>query len=201
MSIKAPNEVVQYVEGFQGLTTHSMFGGMGYFVDEAMFLLEYEGVSYLRGGGELSQTLKQKACQQFSFPKRISNAKVEYYNITEIYRDQFPEFKRLLARSISNAKADKAKSATAKRIRDLPNLQLSTERMLIRVGVDSVAALLGLGAAQAFIKLQDAYGLDLTINLLWKLEGAIQQVHYRLLDHEVKNQLLRDISPNRCNPY
>ncbi|WP_261835442.1 TfoX/Sxy family DNA transformation protein [Vibrio ishigakensis] len=195
------SKVVEYLRELDGISTHSMFGGIGYFQGDAMFLLVYDGKTYLRGGGELSEQFRQYQCQQFAFQKRIGCARVEYFEIDDLFDAQSDDFEVLLKRSLAFAHQDKDCRGQCRRLRDLPNLQLSIERMLVRVGVCDIETLNNLGAACVFVRLKQIYGQDLSLNLLWKLEGALRQIHYTLLDHRVKNQLVSQINRNQLDSY
>ncbi|GAD89856.1 hypothetical protein VHA01S_028_00550 [Vibrio halioticoli NBRC 102217] len=189
--------VIDNIQRFDGLNSRSMFGGTGYFIDDAMFLLVHEGRAYLRGGPDLTDKLIALGCKQFKFQKRIGCARVQYYNIMDLYFSDPIQTHSLFIQSIENAKVDKDRCQHCdERIRDLPNLQLSIERMLARIDIQDVSGLRTIGSSESFRRLQSIYGLDLNINLLWKLEGAIQGVHFSLLGNAIKNDLLGKISVN-----
>ncbi|CAM4303879.1 TfoX/Sxy family DNA transformation protein [Vibrio neonatus] len=190
--------VIEKIQHFNGLNSRSMFGGTGYFIDDAMFLLVHNEKAYLRGGPDLTDKLITLGCKQFKFQKRIGSARVQYYNIMDLYFSDPIQTHSLFIKSIENAKTDKDKCQHChERIRDLPNLQLSTERMLARIDIQDVSRLKTIGSSESFRRLQSIYGLDLNINLLWKLEGAIQGVHFSLLGNAIKNDLLGKISGNQ----
>jgi DNA transformation protein len=201
MNGKGIQAVIKYTELANGISQRSIFGGIGYFSYDAMFLLIHEGKPYLRGGDNLSDRFKSLGCKQLAFQKRLGKAKLDYFNIQSLYNDNFELFEELFVISTKTAISDRGMVSNVKRLRDLPNLQLKIERMLVKVGIENVDILFAMGSAEAFMKLQLVYGFDLTLDLLWKLEGAITQVHYSLLGHEVKNRLLLKISPNHSGYY
>ena len=67
---------------------------------------------------------------------------------------------RLVALWFSKA-ADKNK-----RIRDLPNMRLTLERMVKKAGVNDVTSFMELGASEVFCKVRQVHGQDLDIKLL-----------------------------------
>lgn len=200
-SREKPAEVLDYIDNLEDISTHSMFGGTGYFHGDAMFLLVYRGKCYLRGGGRLSEQFRHKHCEQFAFQKRIGCARVEYFAVDDLFHRQASEFEQLLFHSLECAHQAKECQGQCQRLRDLPNLQLSIERMLVRVGVCEVDTLQKLGSACVYVRLKQIYGQDLSLNLLWKLEGALQQVHYTLIDHATKNQLISQLSSHNHASY
>ncbi|GAB7220262.1 TfoX/Sxy family DNA transformation protein [Vibrio comitans] len=194
MAINGVEAVVGDIKCFEGLYTRPMFGGTGYFVEDAMFLLVDDDKAYLRGGQTLTDELVNWGCEQYKYKKRIGCAKVQYYNITDMYVLERSRVQLLFFRSIEIAKQDKIKCNCHDRIRDLPNLQLSIERMLARVEIVDITELKQAGSSESFARLQQIYGFDLNINLLWKLEGAIRGVHFSLLEHKIKNSLLSKVA-------
>ncbi|WP_261817263.1 TfoX/Sxy family DNA transformation protein [Vibrio gallicus] len=193
--------VVQYIERKFSVSTHSMFGGTGYFQNDAMFLLLFDGKAYLRGGEGLSELFKGQQCQQFAFKKRIGSAVVEYFAVDEIFDSKPEKFEYLLQLSVKSAQQYKHCHTKTTQLRNLPNLQLSIERMLFRVGIEDCETLHRVGSVAAYSRLKEVYGEDLNISLLWKLEGALSQVHYTLLSHQVKCMLLNQLNMNQGDTY
>lgn len=79
-------------------------------------------------------------------------------------------------------------------MRDLPNMQLTLERMVKKAGVADVETFIELGASEVFSKVRKIYGSDVDVKLLWKFAGAIEGIHWKLLQEPRKRQLL-----NRCS--
>ncbi|MFA0051361.1 hypothetical protein BCS95_10350 [Vibrio breoganii] len=194
VAINGVKAVISDIESFEGLYTRPMFGGTGYFVNDAMFLLVDDNKAFLRGGHTLTEELVNWGCEQYKYQKRIGCAKVQYYNITRMHALERSRVQLLFYRSIEIATQDKIKCNCHDRIRDLPNLQLSIERMLARVGIIKITELKKTGSCESFTRLQQIYGLDLNVNLLWKLEGAIRGIHFSLLEHKLKNSLLSKVA-------
>lgn len=77
----------------------------------------------------------------------------------------------------------------ANKLSEHVNIGKDTERRLMQVGIESFEQLVELGSEQAFIRLQT---LDpgACINLLYGLEGAIQNIKGNMLPAERKVELL-----------
>ncbi|GAA3123076.1 hypothetical protein GCM10010466_12490 [Planomonospora alba] len=80
------------------------------------------------------------------------------------------------------------------RISDLRNLGPKSEEWLRRVGVHDAAALAGLGAVEAYRRLQDARVPGLSLNALWAMEGALTDTDWRLLPAERRRELLAELA-------
>jgi DNA transformation protein len=79
-----------------------------------------------------------------------------------------------------------------KSIADLPNLGPASARMLAEAGITSVSQLRKLGAAAAFLMVQQA-GLRPSRNLLWAMEGALTGRHWLKLTESDRERLLRQV--------
>ncbi|MDD1782756.1 TfoX/Sxy family DNA transformation protein [Enterovibrio sp. ZSDZ35] len=186
---------VDYLSQFGETEKRSMFGGTGFFVSGAMFALVKEDRIYLRGGAQLTDKLIEKECKKFVHVKKSSTAIVNYYDITELYDGEDNCLDAMVKKSVENSVAEKEyrDSKLNKRLRDLPNLRLTIERMLKKAGVEDVDTFFSMSPEELFRKVQEAHGYDVDIKLLWMFAGAQTGIHWTLLSEETKQQLLRAI--------
>ncbi|MEH0741324.1 TfoX/Sxy family DNA transformation protein [Vibrio cholerae] len=183
---------IQYIAKFGDYYKRSMFGGVGLFKDDAMFVLISDNTIYLRGGSSLDQRLMSLGCEKYVHVKKQTTATVNYYDITGLFESEHPQLDRLIHRSLDGALAARKSrlSPTNKRLRDLPNMQLTLERMVKKAGIDDVDTFVKLGAPTVYAKVKKAYGSDVDVKLLWKFAGAIDGIHWKLIQEPRKQQLL-----------
>lgn len=186
-------EFYTYAKKFGDYQKHSMFGGVGLFVQEAMFILIANGIQYLRGGGDLDETLSNLGCERFRHVKKQSIVTVNYYNISTLFNQCSVELDGLIYRSIQISINDRKvkKASDSCRLRDLPNMRLTLERMVKNSGIVDVHTFMEFGAAEVYRKVRHKYGDKADINLLWKFAGAVEGVHWTLLTDTTKNELRR----------
>lgn len=186
---------VDYLSQFGETEKRSMFGGTGFFVSGAMFALVKEDKIYLRGGESLTDVLVSKECKKFVHVKKSSTAIVNYYDITALYDAKDDGLDELVANSVRTSVAEKQyrDSKINKRLRDLPNLRLTIERMLKKAGIDNVDTFFSMSPDELFLKVREAHGYDVDIKLLWMFAGAQTGVHWTLLTDDTKQQLLSAI--------
>ncbi|MDD1795714.1 TfoX/Sxy family DNA transformation protein [Enterovibrio makurazakiensis] len=186
---------VEYLSQFGETEKRSMFGGTGFFVSGAMFSLVKEERIYLRGGADLTDALLAKECKKFVHVKKSSTAIVNYYDITDLYDAEDEGLDAMVKKSVVNSVAEKEyrDSKLNKRLRDLPNLRLTIERMLKKAGIADVDTFFSMSPEELFRKVQEAHGYDVDIKLLWMFAGAQTGVHYTLLSEETKQNLLRAV--------
>ncbi|MEH0092730.1 TfoX/Sxy family DNA transformation protein [Vibrio metschnikovii] len=181
-----------YVIKFGDYQKRSMFGGIGLFQQEAMYALLTEGAIFLRGSEELDELLIQLGCEKFRHVKKQTTATVNYYDITRLFEQGYAQLDDIIQRSIFYSISQRSfqKSQASRRLRDLPNMQLTLERMVKKAGVSDVETFVKLGAPAVFSKVRKIYGSDVDVKLLWKFAGAIEGVHWKLLQEPQKRQLL-----------
>ena len=188
-------EIFNYLREFGGFEKRSMFGGTGIFIENAMYAIITDEAIFLRGGSDLDRQLMLLGCEKFRHIKRSTTAVVNYYDITKIYREDEETCSQLVKTSIAISTSDKSykMSDKSKRIRDLPNMRLTLERMVKKAGVPDVSSFVSLGAVEVFRKIRQSHGKDLDVKLLWMFAGAIDGCHWTLLKEEQKQRLLRDV--------
>ncbi|PJC87766.1 DNA transformation protein [Vibrio sp. HA2012] len=180
-----------YAVKFGKYQIRSMFGGLGLFQEQAMYALLADDIVFIRGGGSLDDRLKKLGCEKYRHVKKQTTATVNYYDITHLYESQDGRLDELIRASIEYAIEDRKTQYTTGplRLRDLPNMQLTLERMLKKAGIEDVAMFMDLGAERVFKKVQEKYGNNVDIRLLWRFAGAVDGVHWRLLQESRKEAL------------
>ncbi len=190
-----------YVNKFGESQERSMFGGIGLFQEDAMYALLTNDCIYIRGGKELDEKLTALGCEKYRHVKKQTVATVNYYDITSLYDENYAGLDEIVGSSIKYAVSQRVvkKSSVNRRLRDLPNMQLTLERMVKKAGVDDVDTFIELGAPEVFNKVCQIYGNDVDIKLLWKFAGAIDGIHWKLIQEPKKRQLLDSCQSVRCS--
>ncbi|OLQ88265.1 DNA transformation protein [Vibrio panuliri] len=183
---------IQYVSKYGDFQKRSMFGGTGLFKDDAMFALLSNEHVFIRGGNNLDADLCALGCEKYRHVKKQTTATVNYYDISHLFNSRDEKLDLLVKKSIdySVTQREFKRSSANRRLRDLPNMQLTLERMVKKSGIDDVDEFIELGAAQVFSRVKQTYGSDVDVKLLWKFAGAIDGVHWKLIQEPRKRQLL-----------
>lgn len=183
---------IQYVNKFGTFQKRSMFGGTGLFREDAMFALLSADKIFIRGGDQLDKEFSALGCEKYRHVKKQTTATVNYYDITGLFVEENERLDDLVKQSIDCSVSERQfkRSAANRRLRDLPNMQLTLERMVKKAGIEDVETFMELGAPAVFSKVQQAYGNDVDVKLLWKFAGAIEGIHWKLIQEPRKRQLL-----------
>ncbi|HBV75524.1 MULTISPECIES: TfoX/Sxy family DNA transformation protein [Vibrio] len=185
----------EYVTKFGSFQKRSMFGGIGLFSEDAMYALISNGTIFIRGGGDLDQSLEAKNCKRYKHVKKQTVATVNYFDITKLYTEGDVALDGIIEASIEYSKRERAfqKSEDSRRLRDLPNMQLTLERMVKKSGVPDVTTFLQMGPEDVFKRVKETYGSDVDIRLLWKFAGAVDGCHWKLIQEPRRQKLLSNV--------
>ncbi|MDA0147186.1 TfoX/Sxy family DNA transformation protein [Vibrio sp. LaRot3] len=174
------------------IKSRSMFGGFGIFADDTMFALVVNDKLHIRANDALAVEFKQQQLEPYIYHKRGFPVVTKYFALSdEWYQDNAAKLE-VARNALSQAKKEKTTQAKAKptRIKDLPNLRLATERMLKKAGIESVANLEQTGSVEAFKAIKASHDIEVNIELLWALEGAINRTHWSVVPQERRQELL-----------
>ncbi|MCD9493332.1 TfoX/Sxy family DNA transformation protein [Photobacterium carnosum] len=186
------DDYLNYLSKFGQQEKRSMFGGTGIFINSAMFAIVTPNSMYIRGGNELDDKLIRSGCERFRHVKKSKTATVNYYEINKLFLTDQLQCDLLVTESIAFSCRDKnVKAAESNcRLRDLPNMRLTLERMVKKAGVLDVDTFFNAGAVNVFKRVCEHNGQELDYKLLWIFAGAIQGGHWQLLSEDCKQQLL-----------
>ncbi|WP_413110507.1 TfoX/Sxy family DNA transformation protein [Thaumasiovibrio sp. DFM-14] len=187
-------DFLRYLESYGSFDQRSMFGGTGLFDQGAMFAIMTGDALYMRGGAELNDQFSSLGCGKYIHVKRSSTAEVNYYDVTALRREQPELCNTLVAESLAQARREKEAKAQGKnrRIRDLPNMRLTLERILKKSGVPDVQTFMSLGPVGVYKRVVAKQG-EAEIKMLWMFAGAVKNVHWTLLDECYKEELKKQI--------
>lgn len=187
---------LKFFENFGKIKSRSMFGGFGVFCDDAMFALVVNNSLHLRAGKESEIEFKNIGMTPYTYTKRNFPVNTKYYVIPDLWWEE-PNLLMTYAKkalSIATDNKKEKKLAVPTRIKDLPNLRLTTERLLKKAGIDSLEQLQKAGALEAYQALQKTHNHSLSLDMLWALEGALDGKHWSVVTPQRRNELLENLS-------
>lgn len=77
-------------------------------------------------------------------------------------------------------------------IADLPNLGVKSQAMLAQAGINTLAQLCELGAVRAYVQVKRC-GANVSLNLLWAIEGALSARHWQTVAKHDRLRLLLEL--------
>lgn len=177
------------------IKSRSMFGGFGIFSGNTMFALIVNNKLHLRANQKTEQEFKQAGLQPYIYKKRGFPVTTKHYAIPEIWWSDPQKIIDQAKYSLKAALEDKSnkEKSTPDRIKDLPNLRLLNERMLKKIGIETIEQLHTIGALNAYKALQQTLDTPLNVELLWALEGAIRGQHWSVIPENRRHELLEQL--------
>jgi DNA transformation protein and related proteins len=187
---------MQLFEKLSPVTSRSMFGGFGLFIEGTMFALVVKDKLHLRADDTTLKQFTSNGYKPYVYSKRGFPVITKYYALPDECWENPQDILAMGKKALENAKVEKNSQSQKKiqRLKDLPNLRLTTERMLKKAGINSVDDLYNKGALNAYKAIQTTNpNASLTIELLWALEGAIEGTHWSVIPQSRRDELLNQL--------
>ncbi|MDH2926386.1 hypothetical protein A1D19_04320 [Lonepinella koalarum] len=181
------------------IRSKKLFSGIGIFYNDHMFGIYKKGGFYLRAKGDLANQVKSIGAIPWELDGVPSNLKIrDYYLIPGDYltdNDKSLILVKMIKASLQQIESEKLADTLerAKRIRNLPNMSLKYERLLGKIGIDTISKLREVGAADAYI-LVKSQGLFVTSHLFWKTYAALKNKYVELLTEKEKEDGLKEVN-------
>ncbi|CAB5559002.1 TfoX/Sxy family DNA transformation protein [Providencia hangzhouensis] len=176
---------------FGELKRKNHFGGFCLLVDDAIVGLVLDGCFYLRGCLVARSHFEASGFNRLVYSKKGIPLEMRYYLLSEqVWHDE-PLFLQYIELAYRSAIEElKQKQSITMRIKDLPNMNMSVERALGKIGVSHVDELRMMGAKACFMKLKKHGRNNPSIKLLIGLAAAIEGCHSAVLPKDIKQELI-----------
>ncbi|GAB1440342.1 TfoX/Sxy family DNA transformation protein [Providencia sp.] len=186
---------------FGELKRKNHFGGFCLLVDDAIVGLVLDGDFYLRGCLLARSHFEASGLNRLVYSKKGVPLEMRYYQISEqIWCNETLILQYIELAYRSAVEELKQKKAITMRIKDLPNMNMSVERALGKIGIFQVDDLRTMGAKACFMKLKQYGKHDPSIQLLIGLAAAIEGCHSAVLPKTVKQELIAWYNSFELNP-
>ena len=193
MKNASENKIMQARDCFDFLgqiTVRSQFGGYSLLANGIMFAVVSEGELYLRANDQVEGVFRARGMTNLVYAKRGAPILLRYYRVDTYLWDDERTLCHIAKRAYEEAKTEiLSKKGPTVRLKDLPNLSASLERLLWRVGIKNASDLRLEGAKRCYLKLRALRG-SLGINILLSLAGAISGYHYAALPLMIRVELI-----------
>lgn len=172
------------------ITYRSQFGGYALLVDGIMFALVSDGELYLRANDQIENIFQTRKMSNLVYAKRGMPILLRYYFVdSTLWEDQNLLFYFVQLAYESSKTEMLNKKSQPVRLKDLPNLSITIEKLLWKVGIKSAEELKIKGAKCTYLKLK-SLNKSLGFNVLLALAGAISGYHCAVLPSVLRNELL-----------
>ena len=185
------NMVITRLSHLAPLTSRSMFGGYGICQNKVMFSLVSGDKFYLRGNDNLESQFIDSGMEQLVYMNRGLPIQMRYYYVYPSLWENDETFNTLSELSLLAAIEDKEykENYRSDRLKELPNITLSLERLLWRAGIFDQENLFQVGAVKAFLMIKNIRH-NVSTDVLFSLAGAIEGCHAAALTKDFRYSLL-----------
>ncbi|HHH0062791.1 TPA: TfoX/Sxy family DNA transformation protein [Yersinia enterocolitica] len=172
------------------ITVRSQFGGYGLLANNIMFAVVSEGELYLRANDLVENLFRTRGMVNLVYAKRGLPVSLRYYWVDSVLWEDDLALRHFAKQSYQGAKSEVlSKKSPPVRLKNLPNLSASLERLLWKVGIQSAAELKLEGAKRCYLKLR-TLRRTLGVNVLLALAGAISGHHCAVLPLILRSELI-----------
>lgn len=175
------------------VTFKPYFSFLGIFKNDTMFALYKDQHLYVRKSAQYLEEITQTISIHFLVDRHINCRSKIFYLLPSSILNNLQTYSHWITSAIHEYQQSKAKiknqNQNQNKIRMLPNLNVSIERLLAKVGIYTVTDLKATGAINVFVRLIQQ-GLEATALLLFKLYSAIQYKYIYMLTEQEKQNLL-----------
>lgn len=181
----------QVLKQFGELSKKNHFGGYFLLIDNVIIGLVLDDNFYIRGCLFARSYFEAIGLNRLVFTKKGIPLELRYYLVFE----QIWESENLLLHCLDLAYRSALeellqKQSAVTRIKDLPNMNMSVERALGKIGIYKADELREIGAKACFLKLKQHGRFSPGIKLLIGLAGAIEGYHSAVLPMKLKQELI-----------
>lgn len=178
----------------KNINVRSVFGGKGVLSDGVMFALIKGNKLYLRASNDkLKQEFMKQACTPYEFnwrsPSRNYPSISSYYSVPNCIAHCDKQVALLCEEVWTAGRVEKIRKETPTRIKDLPNMQYKTERMLRKAGINSIDELREQGPVNAYKAVCVSQERHPGVNLLFCLAGALEGIHWSIIPDTMRQSL------------
>lgn len=168
----------------------ALFGGYSLSVDDTVFAMVSKGELYLRICEQASRYQTADSVRLLTLNKRGRPVSLNYYLVDDaLWKDQ-PRLLKMSTLSLQAAQSEKMRRGDPRRLRNSPNITFQFELLLSEAGIHDLDRLRALGAVAAWRRLR-CIRKDLSMNVLFALEGAIQGIHATRIPQVRRQHLLK----------
>ncbi|WP_312268987.1 TfoX/Sxy family DNA transformation protein [Pseudescherichia sp.] len=178
----------EYLSPLGHIHHRALFGGYSLAIEDTVFAMVAEGALYLRACEESAPYCMNTKAPLLTFVKRGRPVLLNYFRVDDGLWQDRETLLTLCQYSLAAAQREKVARRAQKRLRDLPNLNFQLETLLWEVGVKDESSLKQLGAKACWLRLKER-SPQLSIKVLFALEGAIAGLHEAALPAETRREL------------
>lgn len=170
------------------IDTRAHFGGYSLSVEKVVFAVVSNGELYLRSCEQMKEYIVEHCPPKLVSCKRGYPTVLNYYKVDDELWQSPQQLLFLSESALEKARLQLSEERNNQRLKDLPNINFRLEVLLHQAGICSVSELIETGAKSGWLKLK-TYNKNISVNVLYALQGAISGHHKSALPKNIKEEL------------
>ncbi|OCG09973.1 hypothetical protein A9G13_10750 [Gilliamella sp. wkB178] len=190
MNIKLTDKIRDEFSWLGEISIKTFFGGFSISSREIMFGWIGKGDLYLRGHSNYRSLFIESGMQPLSLPAGISTKLLDYYKVSdELFHDR-KKLHTIVKMVIECAEYEQKEKNKIKeqRIKELPSMTLSLERLLFSVGIINIPIFYEIGYLEAYHRIKTKKA-GISINILFILYASLHRRHVASLSQSTKDEI------------
>lgn len=189
-SILANQILDEFSSVFDDLSIKTFFSGFSLNRQETMFGWIGQSGFYLRGHQNYRKRFIELNMNPLVLSAGVSTKLLDYYQVGDDLMKDKPQLYAMAKMAIDHAHKDKLIKNRVKslRIKELPNMTFSLERLLFSVGISDIDTFERVGYLEAFHRIKKKRSC-VSINVLFLLYCALKRTHVGVLPDSTKKEI------------
>ncbi|NUF50678.1 TfoX/Sxy family protein [Gilliamella sp. ESL0250] len=184
------NRILTVLSDIEDISIKTFFGGFSVNSKDTMFGWITQKDFYLRGHPDYRSFFIDLGMQPLSITMGMSTKLLDYYKVDEELFKAQEKLVTMVNMVITYTKKElhEKNEIKANRIKELPNMTLSLERLLCSVGIKDVETFQQVGYLSAYYKIKKKKEA-ISMNILFVLYSSLNRFHVATLSKETKNEI------------
>ena len=190
MSSTFANKILKDLSSFDDISIKTFFGGFSINCKGVMFGWIGEQEFYLRGHSHYRSVFIELGMTTLTLPSGISTKSLDYYKVRDELFEDSQTFHSMVKMVIKYAQLEQDEKLKLKkqRIKTLPNITLSLEKLLFSVGITNIEIFYKVGYLEAYYRIKNKNS-RISGNVLFILYGSLNHRHVASLSKATKKQI------------
>lgn len=190
MSSTFANKILKDLSSFDNISIKTFFGGFSINSKGVMFGWIGEQEFYLRGHSHYRSIFIDMGMTTLTLPSGILTKSLDYYKVSDELFEDTQTFHSMVKMVIKYAQLEQSEKIKLKnqRIKTLPNITLSLEKLLFSVGITNIEIFYKVGYLEAYHRIKNKNS-RISGNVLFILFGSLNQRHVASLSKATKKQI------------
>lgn len=182
------NKSREYLSSLGKIDCKALFGGYSLAVENTIFAMVSDGELYLRAGEGCPIYSSQGVPTMLTFPRYGRIISLNYFLVDEALWREPEKLLHLSQCALEDARKEKEKKESLKRLKDLPNITFQLDVHLCDVDIRDVETLKACGPREAWLRMRKN-NKHIGIRVLMSLAGAIEGIHAAALPVKLRQEL------------